>query len=397
MKKSHLISFLAIIIVSVSFGLFLNLQKTQATGGSPVSGTAIFENLKAEGYTQDYYTLYFDGNNGGTTGTMPINVTYDQTAGFGGSAWSPSYGWVQFNYTGVKNLAEAWSLKNPNDTESVEWANGLIKLSGSDGGTTGNMTYGVTCPTTGGSCSGYAWGGNVIGWIDFSGVSIGGTGATLSIEANGVSSLLNIVSGTAVTLSWSGTDITTPCTASDGWTGVEPITGSQLLNPNPISNTSYTITCAKSNGGGNISSTVSVVVTYPNCPTTPQPPVSGVNCDVANCPSCGNVHNECQNNTCIQVNGIGNSTCSTSADCTQHYSECSSNNSCIQVNGIGNSTCSTSADCQNTYNECNLNNSCQQMNGIAPNPDPNSCVDIGTICKYIPPSTTPKQPHYIEN
>jgi hypothetical protein len=87
-----------------------------------------------------------------------------------GYAWSPEYGWIQF--TG--SSAIALSFVGANDTETpTDWANGQISLS--------SPNYRVAFDPVTGFAVGkgvdsnpnhWAWGGNVIGWIDFSGVSI---------------------------------------------------------------------------------------------------------------------------------------------------------------------------------------------------------------------------------
>lgn len=155
MKKFYIILFFAILIIVTGF-LFLQ-PKVQAQTSSIVSGTAIFQNLKDEGYTVSGYTLYFSESDSGVSGT---NVTYDAASGFNGFAWSPSYGWVDFN--GLTALAPSFQ----NDNETPDWANGAIDL---------NNTGISFDPVTGNALNHWAWGGNVIGWIDFSGVSIAPT------------------------------------------------------------------------------------------------------------------------------------------------------------------------------------------------------------------------------
>jgi len=163
MKKFYIISFLTVLIIIAGF-LFLKPEAQAVTSGgvtSSVSGTATITNMG--------YKIHFLGYNGGTSGNISYNVQYNSATGFSGYGWSPEYGWVDFN--GLS--ATALSLQNPNDVEISEWANGAIKLKGSDGGTSGNIPYSVTFdPVTGNTVNHWAWGGNVIGWIDFSNVKI---------------------------------------------------------------------------------------------------------------------------------------------------------------------------------------------------------------------------------
>lgn len=165
-KRFYIISFLAILIIT-GF-LFLKPEAQAVTSGgvtSPVSGAAIITNMG--------YPIYFLGSNGGTSGNILYNVQYNPVNGFSGYGWSPQYGWIQFSGTTATALSLVGGYLNQNDNEVPEWANGLIKLNGSTGGTSGNISYSVTFDaTTGNAINHWAWGGNVIGWIDFSGVKL---------------------------------------------------------------------------------------------------------------------------------------------------------------------------------------------------------------------------------
>lgn len=179
-KKIKLILFLVFVIALAFLVFFFNsASKTDAQVDSApnVSGAAVIYN------TGDL--IYFSGTNGGTTGNISYNVNYNNGS-FSGYAWSPEYGWIQFNGTSANILSFQ------NDSESPSWANGLIKLNGTDGGSTNiigipsvsnpvgvsaNISYSVVFnPTTGiaDSVNHWAWGGNVLGWIDFSGVTVSG-------------------------------------------------------------------------------------------------------------------------------------------------------------------------------------------------------------------------------
>ena len=108
------------------------------------------------------YIIYFtssdvnskiSGTNYGT-GVSPIGVTYSNSNGFSGYAWSPEYGWINFSNGG----GVAYSFEN--DNENPDWANGQINLSG------------VSVNHTTGAVSGNATGGNVLGLIDFSTLNV---------------------------------------------------------------------------------------------------------------------------------------------------------------------------------------------------------------------------------
>ena len=172
-KKNHTVSFLLVMIAFISFAFFLSLtpkMQAQIPSTNLVSGTAIItpDNLN--------YPIYFSGPNANGGG-----VQYNTSGNLSGYAWSPAYGWLDFS-AGLAKIdpttkvmtgkARMISLQNPNDTESTEWADGVMTFKGTNGGVLGGISYGVIFNLTTGQGSGYAWGGNVIGWVDFSGVSI---------------------------------------------------------------------------------------------------------------------------------------------------------------------------------------------------------------------------------
>jgi len=102
----------------------------------------------------------------------------DQT--LSGYAWSPIIGWIQFGelttgfpsgpgtisadakYDTVNNKLTGWVKANAADNNGWD---GWISLSGTG--------YGIDVNSTNGNFSGWAWGSDVVGWIDFSGV-VGG-------------------------------------------------------------------------------------------------------------------------------------------------------------------------------------------------------------------------------
>ncbi|HPS21422.1 MAG TPA: hypothetical protein PLO44_01280 [Candidatus Paceibacterota bacterium] len=277
MKKVKLILFFILILALVFLGYFLNsASKTKAQTIVPtsVTGYANFLNLE-QGETASP-AIFFTGNNGGSTGNISYAVQYNTSTGLTGYGWSPIYGWI--NFTG--NAASVPSFQN--DGEATEWANGHISLSGTNGGSTGNMTYSVNFDPTSGQGSGYAWGGNVLGWIDFSYVLVPPTGTPSCSITPAVSSILH---GDSVNLYWSGSNVAS-CVASDGWSGNKPISGNS--NVSPSSTTIYKLTCLGTDMTTSTSCSAKVnVEVYPNCNGgNLVPQIAGTNCGIVNCPAC---------------------------------------------------------------------------------------------------------------
>lgn len=117
-----------------------------------------------------------------------------------GYAWSSNIGWINFdlkncsslsfpespkrtayldaNNNTIKGWAEAVTGMNRTCGDNPTW-DGWIKMSGAASDTS---PYGVK--VQGSNLSGYAWGGDVMGWIDFSRVSVSATSVKLTCEGN---------------------------------------------------------------------------------------------------------------------------------------------------------------------------------------------------------------------
>ena len=131
-----------------------------------------------------------------TTGTVTnYGVNEDSITGFLiGYAWSPNIGWIQFgNLSGWPTTSQAPGTTSTNAQMTGNSLKGWAKALSADGNgwdgwislsgtTTSGSNYGVTLTSTGStSPSQYtckvdcAWGGDVLGWVDFSGVIVAGT------------------------------------------------------------------------------------------------------------------------------------------------------------------------------------------------------------------------------
>jgi len=75
----------------------------------------------------------------------------------------------------------------------------------------------------------------------------------------------SIVLGKSTTLTWSSTNATA-CTASNGWTGTQTVSGTQSVTPPAVGSLSYVLTCTGSGGSANATAALTV--------TTPAPTVT---------------------------------------------------------------------------------------------------------------------------
>ncbi len=241
-----------------------------------------------------------------TCSTPGYGVTVSPTAPgtISGYAWSSNIGWINFNdatcpTSGCTPGARAdWN--NPNGDGSVNirgWARACSVYASGCSGTLKTNDYlgnwdgfialdSVTAGGTGGvwglkidntnSISGYAWGSEVIGWIQ----SISGkvstsalNGATLvanptSIQKGGSSTLTatvrNIDGANSCTID-NGAPALTMTQGSGGWTGT--------VSVSPTATTTYTVNCTYQ--GSTVSGTATVSVTFFVAPTDPNTNGSG--------------------------------------------------------------------------------------------------------------------------
>ncbi|MDQ5889532.1 MAG: hypothetical protein QG609_25 [Patescibacteria group bacterium] len=129
---------------------------------------------------------YAWSSNIGWIQTNPVfgGVTFSNNV-FSGYAWSSNIGWINFNPTGPYPENPQTGVRfNPTNKSITGWARALSYGGGWDGwikmsGTASNgNTYGIVSNPTG-LLSGYAWGDDVVGWVDFSRVTCNGCATTL--------------------------------------------------------------------------------------------------------------------------------------------------------------------------------------------------------------------------
>ncbi len=165
---------------------FLKAPKVGAAGGDNVSGwawanTPQSSGAPATGIDQGLGWISFNNTTDGSATVYGVNID-SVTGNFSGYAYmgngggSGDTGWIHFApvgpYPGVPN----YSARRVGNT--VEgWARAISTTDGFDGwiklSDTAAPAYSVTINPTTGNFSGYAWGSDVLGWIDF-GPIVGG-------------------------------------------------------------------------------------------------------------------------------------------------------------------------------------------------------------------------------
>jgi Protein of unknown function (DUF4038)/Putative collagen-binding domain of a collagenase len=148
------------------------------------------------------------------------------------------------------NSTLTWSATDATScTASGGWS-GSMSTSGSasTGALTNTTEFTLTCVGGGGSAQ-------ATGTVQVT----SGPAPTVSLSA----SPLSVTSGDSSTLTWSSTNATS-CTASGGWSGTLPTSGSQVTGA-LTSTTTYTLSCTGS--GGSANSTTTITVSTPSAPT----------------------------------------------------------------------------------------------------------------------------------
>lgn len=209
-------------------------------------------------------------------------VAFADTAGFSGYAWSDNIGWVSLsgsNYGFVmdssgKLSGYAWSDNigwitaneselsgcptNPcrakmNGDALTGWLRALSNGGGWDGWISlSGSGYGVT--RSGSSLSGYAWGGDVVGWLDFS-LALAPPEPDFVPSEDGLTGHLQFVPetislGDTSQVHWNVNNVTSCSvtgTNGDSWTGLS--SGSAGKTSSPIlDQTTYTLRCSAYQG-----------------------------------------------------------------------------------------------------------------------------------------------------
>ncbi len=217
-------------------------------------------------------------------------VSFDDVSGtLTGYAWSENIGWVKFG--GLSSFPGGVG-SNASVNTSTGSATGWIRACA--GTATGNCST-MTSRTDGwdgwirldsnltnpvvlnlgtGDFSGFAWGSDVVGWVDFTGVSTGSLTRILTIDSTNPASGVNMTvlpadksgntdgSTQLIRIYNNNTDVTVTAPANAGgntftsWTGCDSVTGTYTCNIKMDSNETVTV-----NYGTPASATVSISAT----------------------------------------------------------------------------------------------------------------------------------------
>jgi len=205
-------------------------------------------NMSGYAWSDNIGWISFNCSDLSSCSTVDYGVNVESNNELSGYAWSENIGWVSFNESDLSGCPEGDCKAKLVGTSLEGWAKVL-----SDGGdwislaTQGGETldYGVTINDS--KFVGYAWGSDILGWIDFSKVILTGfdvpviTSFNVASVKNGGSPSINWVAENSdrCTGSWDLADV---CSDEAGC-----LEGSDIGNP-VGSVTSYTLTCYGTGG-----------------------------------------------------------------------------------------------------------------------------------------------------
>ena len=168
MKKILIIFIFTILVVGFGYFVFNFFQPEIAKAGSEhnVSGWAWSENI---GW------ISFNNTSGGGTASYGVNI--NQTTGnFSGYAWSENIGWIKFDpdVSGAPDPSLGSVKLNLSSYKITGWARALAYGDDWDGWIRFDYGPNGSYLDANGDFRGWAWGGDVVGWISLNNADTGG-------------------------------------------------------------------------------------------------------------------------------------------------------------------------------------------------------------------------------
>ncbi len=161
--------------------------------------------------------ISFNCTNTDSCGIVNYGVDVDSFGNLSGYAWSSHVGWI--NFTGVTYDDSDGSLDGDAnfvaaDFESDGWDDGTLRMSASS-----PVAYGPVLNDTTDTFEGYAWGSEVIGWVQFN-TAFGSVGldpfSFIFTADQGLTPADRVVVGGNVLLNWVTDGSVLSCTATNG-------------------------------------------------------------------------------------------------------------------------------------------------------------------------------------
>ena len=292
-RKKYIFAFSALVFVLAVIVIFNNHVKVSRADSGDLSGWAWSSNI-------GWVSLNCQDLN--VCSTSDYKVQMDLTTGaLSGYAWSSNIGWIQFDPTGPYPASPQTSaVIDPTTGVASGWMRALSYNSSYDDGWDGWINI-TSATSANGILNGWAWGGLVVGWLNFSNVTVPSvtnpntptstptstnpvtptstptstnpvTPTSTPTSTNPVTPPLTptstvqcsfsanssyLIPPQAVTLSWTCQNADS-CSIDNGIGSVNNVSGT--VNASPTSTTSYTLTCSNNTSGSTVTETSTVIV-----------------------------------------------------------------------------------------------------------------------------------------
>lgn len=264
-KKKFFIQLGAVILV------VLAIQSFQGQGLPSPTASAAVDDLRGWAWSSNIGWVSFNCVDAGVCGSSSYRVLADSlTGGLSGYAWSSNVGWIQFDpdassapeaprtaarvdNPGVPSSAlSGWARALSYDVGNGGW-DGWISMSGP---TSGGGSYGVSI--SGSEFSGFAWGGDVVGWLSFYNVTrSGGSSPACSTFTASPNTIIITPGGSGeTTLSWQCVDVNPGSCSIDQ--GIGPVAESGSKDVMLKRTTIYELSCIGSGVGTTVTTLVEV-------------------------------------------------------------------------------------------------------------------------------------------
>ncbi|MEK7612586.1 MAG: hypothetical protein AAB449_00340 [Patescibacteria group bacterium] len=199
----------------------------------------------------------------GTSYCPAGGVSFDETANLNGYGWSDVIGWIQFGGLDTASMPSGPGTQKKNAQINGNNVQGWVKaLSATGNGWDGWIALNGSTPGYGptltggqgivGPLTGYAWGSDVIGWIDFSQVSaVAQNPIGVAFDPSFNAAPTRVRRGESTYLSWSATCMSS-CSVRDQSGALVPgssvVEAINLQTPAITDQMTYILTCLDPNG-----------------------------------------------------------------------------------------------------------------------------------------------------
>lgn len=259
-KLTLAIIFLVVLFVVFSFNQDeKNFHQIKVSAGDT-------HNLSGYAWSDNIGWINFNCLDEDTCGAVNYGVNIGSNNDLSGYAWSDNIGWISFNTSDLVSCPKGTCKAKLVGGSLTGWAKALSAgVNGWDGwislGTqpSGLITYGVTLGANS-EFTGYAWGSDVVGWVDFNPVYGGVRKDVYNPPAITQFNVESVINGDTPNISWTS-EFAYQCTGS--WTAgnlcstVETCASGTSVGGAVTSQTTYTITCEGTGGTISVSETPS--------------------------------------------------------------------------------------------------------------------------------------------